>query len=154
MSEFYMIEGEESFVDSTHDVTRRIEDALKTVTTALLDKYANDINDAYVTSMPKEEQVDDDKRFAWLHKPFRTLTFSEAIDILQQHCPERMPRDNLSKADELFLVKHLDTPVFVVDWPKASKQFYMRQCRDNPNLVNTIPWHLMVFVLNMHAKQG
>lgn len=131
-----MIEAEEAFVDGTQDVTKRIEAAVKSVTTALLDKYANDIDGAYAASVPKEEQVTDDERFKWLHKPFRTLTFNEAADILQEHRPVQVARDGLSKADELFLVAHLDAPVFVVDWPRATKPFYMRRCRDNSDLVN------------------
>lgn len=136
MSEFYMIEAEESFIDNVHDVTKRIESTLKTVTTNLLDQYSNDINDAYTASTPQGEQITDDERFKWLHKPFKTLTYAEAVDLLQQHRPEVMPRKRLSKADELFLVKHLDSPVFVIDWPKEEKPFYMRQCGYNANLVN------------------
>lgn len=131
-----MIEAEESFIDNIHDINKRIESILKTVTTNLLSQYANDINEAYTTSTPKEEQISDEERFKWLHQSFKTLTLAEADEILQQHRPTQAPRERLAKADELFLVQHLDSPVFVIDWPKESKPFYMRQCRHNTNLVN------------------
>lgn len=131
-----MVEAEQSFVDSVHDITKRIECLLKTVTNNLLEKYSKDIDAAYTISIPKEEQIGNDERFKWLHKPFSTITYAEAREILENNGQEQKSLGRISKANELFLVQHLDTPVFVIDWPKESKPFYMRQCRDNPNSVN------------------
>lgn len=136
MSEFYMLEAEQCFVDSVHDITKRIECLLKQVTNNLLEKHGKDIDMAYTISIPKEEQIGNDERFKWLHKPFATITYAEAREILQNHDREQKSDGGLSKANEIFLVQHLDSPVFVIDWPKEAKPFYMRQCRDNPNLVN------------------
>lgn len=137
MSEFYMIEGEESFVDGVEDITRRIESTIKTVTKCLLDGNAKEINDVLTIDGSDQENQTIENRFNWLDKPFETITYTEASEILQKK-QNFDPKLGLSKSDELFLVKHFEKPVFVVNWPKELKPFYMRTCKDKPDLVEAI----------------
>lgn len=139
-----MIEAEESFIECINDITERIESVIKTVTNNLLDKHAKEINDAYVGNTAIENRIDDSQRFQWLQKPFQIITYSEASDIVRKHHNANFnSNDGLAKSDELFLVKHFDSPVFVINWPKSLKPFYMRTCKDDPNLViiaESITW--------------
>lgn len=138
-----MIEAEESFIESIEDVTRRIESTIKSVTKNLLDKHANEINEAYTIYAQYNERdtnkncIDETERFGWLQKPFKTITYSEAAQILQNQAnfDEKL---GLSKSDELYLVKHLQSPIFVIDWPRELKPFYMRTCKHNTKLVRAI----------------
>lgn len=126
-----MIEAEENFVDGISDVTDRIEQTIKGVTHKLLDKSSREIYEA----AGKEAKDQWDERFQWLQKPFLTITYAEAADIIEKNIGNFDTSGGLAKAHELFLVKHLQSPVFVVDWPKELKPFYMRTCKHNDNLV-------------------
>lgn len=118
-----MLEAEQSFVTDTTDITTMCEVMMKNVTTEILDKCEKDIMNA---SKIAKQPVD----FNWLQKPFLMLTYAEAIEILQRHSDDlKTPvalQGDLSKEHELFLVKKLGGPVFIVDWPVALKPFYMR----------------------------
>lgn len=116
-----MLEAEQGFVTDTTDITTLSEAMLKNVTSEILDKCEEDIVNA---SKLARQPVD----FNWLLKPFITLTYAEAIEILLHHTNElKTPvQGELSKEHELFLVRKLGSPVFVVDWPVALKPFYMR----------------------------
>lgn len=142
MSEFYMIEAEESFVESVDDVTNRIESTVKSVTKQLLNDNAKEIHNAhaaYAASLSEDgkEAKSIEDRFDWLEKPFETITFAEATEILETRYNSNT-KDGLSKSDELTLVKHFEKPVFVVNWPKDLKAFYMRTCKHDSQLVEAI----------------
>lgn len=130
-----MIEAEESFVDDIENITQRIDDLIRTVTTEMLDGHAAEIDAA-----SNKEFKSDPDHFAWLHKPFPILTYAEAIDILTKHADQfKSPvreTAGLVKDHELFLVKHIGSPLFVINWPKELKPFYMRRCKNNANLVS------------------
>lgn len=136
LAEFYMIEAEKSFVESIEDVAICIESMIKSVTRDVLDRCEADV----LNATPGRCQGD----YSWLDKPFPTLTYAEAIHIIDQHRDVFKSsvngNDGINKEKELFLVKHVGTPVFIVDWPKAMKPFYMRQSQQNPNNVRT--WFL------------
>lgn len=137
MSEFYMIETEEAFVNGIEDLTQRIESFTRNVTNDLLNRNSKEIHDAITLNAPEDEKVNIEKHFEWLQKPFMTLTYAEASEILQKHKNDFVVSEGLSKSDELFLVEHLQCPVFVINWPKSMKPFYMRTCKDDPNLVRS-----------------
>lgn len=130
-----MIEAEEAFVESINDITQRIESTIKTVTNNLLENHASELNDAYTKYLAGENQSDADKRFDWLKKPFTIITYAEAGKILQKHSHFNH-KLGLSKSDELTLVNHFKAPIFVIDWPRQLKPFYMRSCKHNAQLVS------------------
>lgn len=127
-----MLEAEQGFVTDTTDITTNCEAMLKNVTADILDKCEEDIMNA---SKIAKQSVD----FNWLQKPFITLTYAEAIEILLRHTDElKTPvQGELSKEHELFLVKKLGGPVFIVDWPVALKPFYARP-RGGCNAADTV----------------
>ncbi|XP_055300463.1 probable asparagine--tRNA ligase, mitochondrial [Sitodiplosis mosellana] len=138
MSEFYMIEAEESFVESVGDITKRIESTIKSVTKCLLDDNAKEVDEAYKATFTEEKEAQSEEdRFKWLKTPFATVTYAEAAEILQQKYKFNA-KDGLSKSDELTLVKHFQKPVFVVNWPRELKPFYMRTCKHDSKLVEAI----------------
>jgi aspartyl/asparaginyl-tRNA synthetase len=60
----------------------------------------------------------------------KTLLKSKAQSIVHEH-------KGLSREQELTLVETLNggNPIFVIDWPKIIKPFYMRECSYNESLV-------------------
>lgn len=137
MSEFYMIEAEESFIDNIGDITRRIESTIKTVTNHLLESHAKEIDELCTkySQYGEHERNNESNRFSWLEKPFETITYAEAAEILEKQQSNFDSKLGLSKSDELYLVDHLQSPVFVIDWPRELKPFYMRTCKHDANLV-------------------
>ncbi|KAG4079973.1 hypothetical protein HA402_006285 [Bradysia odoriphaga] len=134
LAEFYMIEAEKCFVDSIDELMRAIEDMMKTVTRDVLDKCEEDI----VNASPNRCRGD----YSWLDKPFPAISYAEAIDVMGRNADKIQSKVNfdngINKEQELFLVKHFGTPVFVVDWPKSLKPFYMKQNQQNPNNVDAL----------------
>lgn len=143
LAEFTMIEAEEAFVDTTEQLAARIDDMVKSVTAELLNKAEADIQRA---SAKKEVA---DNRFDWLNKEFPRLTYAEAGSILTDNADKlTKPFDvakGLNREQELFLVKHCQGPLFVIDWPKRLKPFYMRESKANPDVVETLDF-LVPFV--------
>ncbi|AUD66089.1 asparagine--tRNA ligase [Tenericutes bacterium MZ-XQ] len=125
-SEFWMIEPEMAFADLEKDM----EVAEKMV------KYI--INYVY-EHLPEEMEFFNkfvepglkEKLQNVLDKPFAKVTHKEAIDILLNANVkfENLPKhgQDINTEHEKYLTeKHFKSPVFVTDWPKDIKAFYMR----------------------------
>ena len=65
-----------------------------------------------------------------MNSKFQVTTHKEAIDILLKAKDkfEIEPKhgEDLATEHDKYLTKHFDGPVFVIDWPKGIKAFYMR----------------------------
>lgn len=138
LSEFYMLEIEESFVESIHDVIGTISDMFRSTTKEFVEKCSDDV--MRINRSNKEFSLE--KHYDWLTKDFPVLTFDEAYKIVEQNKEKLMKppnyNDGLSKEQELLLVNHCQGPCFVIDWPKEQKSFYMRQRKDNPAVVEAL----------------
>lgn len=130
-SEFWMIEPEIAFCDLEHlmDVE---EDVLKYIIKYVLDnaKVEMEFFDKFV-----EPGLLDKLNFVLDKKAVR-ITHKEAIDILLNSNTkfENKPKhgEDLAKEHEKYLTEiHFKSPVFVKDWPKDIKAFYMRLNDDN-----------------------
>ncbi len=124
-SEFWMVEPEIAFAD-IHDDMQLAEDMVKHIIRHILTKCANEIEffDRFVEKglKAKLEHV--------VGSQFKSVTHHDAINILLasgEHF-ENLPQhgEDLATEHEKFLTKHFDGPVFVTDWPKEIKAFYMR----------------------------
>lgn len=138
LSEFYMLELEEAFMETLEDLTNRIESMIKHVTKSLLDVASEDL--AAVRKLTDDSTLEES--FSWLDKPYPRITFKEAIHVLEQNRSKLKsavrPEEGINKEQELFLVSHFQCPLFVIDWPKAIKSFYMRENRTEPALVDAL----------------
>lgn len=124
LSEFYMIEAEIAFVDNVQVLTRFVEDLLKKVTGKLFGQMGEDF-----------DRCQGSEECPWLNKEFPTITYKQAVDILNNKTDNFKesfnPNEGFSKEHELFLVKQFDNiPVFVINWPKEMKPFYMKENPD------------------------
>ncbi|XP_023013966.2 asparagine--tRNA ligase, mitochondrial [Leptinotarsa decemlineata] len=133
LAEFYMLEAEVAFLEDMQKLLSVIENLLKNVTKLMLDRCENDINSC------QEEKPD----FNWLNKNFPILTYDESVNILKDNQPVfsegYKPEEGISKEHELFLVKHCgNVPVFIINWPKNIKPFYMRECQDDRTKVQAV----------------
>lgn len=124
-SEFWMIEPEIAFADLKDDM-QLAEDMLKYIIKDLFDRCPSEIEffNKFVEKGLKEklEKV--------LNSRFKRITHKEAIEILKKNENkfENKPSysEDLAKEHEKFLTNHFNGPVFITDWPKDIKAFYMR----------------------------
>lgn len=126
LSEFYMLEAEVAFLDKLEDLMGIIEKFMKNLTTTLLETCEDDIKVCH------EKAVD----LSWIRKKFVVLTYDKAVDILRNNRKKIKEEFNeergISKEHEIFLVNYCgDIPTFIINWPKAAKPFYMRDCEDD-----------------------
>lgn len=114
-----MLELEQAFVTDTRDLTQLSESLLKEIITDIYDNCEEDLRNA--SKMAKHAPD-----FSWLQKPFQTLRYAEAVQLLERNGTPTVA-GVISKEQELQLVNRLvEAPVFIVDWPRHLKPFYMR----------------------------
>lgn len=129
LSEFYMLEAEIAFITCIEDLMEEIELLVKRATERMIEKGASDLREI---DAPEPQ---------WLNKTFARLTYDDAFNVLVNHA-DRLQRpikhgEAFSKEHELFLVQHNDgVPVFVINWPKVIKPFYMKECADDASKVS------------------
>lgn len=129
LSEFYMIEAEIAFMTSLKELAAEAELLVKSVSVNVLQNGSSDLNEI---KAPEPH---------WLEKDFVYMTYDEAIQILEKHSDNFtlpvQPGENLAREHELFLVQHNDNvPVFVTEWPKNIKPFYMKECENDSSKVS------------------
>lgn len=138
LSEFYMLELEEAFIESLDDVIGTISKYFKSVTKEFLDRSLDDV--MKINRLSKNFNIEE--RFNWLDKEFKVLTYDEAFNIIGENKDKFKTAVDfnlgLSKEQEIFLTNYCQVPCFVIDWPKEQKSFYMRQKKSNLNIVEAL----------------
>jgi len=126
LAEFWMIEPEIAFADLT-DNAKLAEDLLKYVLDDLLTRRPDDMDffDLRIENGLK------DKLRGVIDSPFRTITYTDAIDVLQKakksfEYPVEWGRDMQSEHERYLTEEHFKQPLVVIDYPKDIKAFYMR----------------------------
>ena len=128
-SEFWMIEPEMAFSDlkgSMDTATKMVKYLIQEV----LDKAPEEM--AFFNQFVEKGVID--KLQNVLKKPFKTLTHEAAIEALKasgksfENTPEQ--GKDLFTEHEKALVEIMDGPVYITDWPKDIKAFYMRLNED------------------------
>ncbi len=129
-NEFWMIEPEVAFND-IFDNMDLMEDMLKFIVKTVLEKCPDEIDlfDRFV------EKNLNDKLNKLLNSTFTRITHKEVITILKnsdvkwEFTPEY--GEDIAKEHEKYITEHFNGPVFIYDWPKDIKAFYMKQNPDN-----------------------
>lgn len=131
LAEFWMIEPEIAFCDLEENM-QLAESFLKYLVRHVLEKnsedlrlFANFIDKQLITKL---QQV--------IQKPFHRLSYTDAVDLLKQsgRAFEYRPEwgADLQAEHERYLCEEIFArPVFVTDYPKTIKPFYMRVNDDN-----------------------
>lgn len=142
LSEFYMLEAEIAFVDDANNVMDVVENMLRSVAIdlqsshvgqELLEARARDQSEE-ITSVSHEALA---KRWQGLvNGPWPRIKYAEAIQHLKdataqgkatfEFSPEH--EDGLQTEHERYLAEHLGKggPIFVTDYPRSMKPFYMQ----------------------------
>lgn len=129
-SEFWMIEPEIAFCDLNMDMDI-MEEMLKYVVKYVLDNCSDEVVflDSFVEKGLKE------KLEKLVTSEFTRITHKECIDILQKADVkwefEPIQGEDIAKEHEKYITEYFEGPVFIKDWPKDIKAFYMKLNPDN-----------------------
>jgi asparaginyl-tRNA synthetase len=124
LTEFWMCEPEVAFNDS-NDNMRLQEDMLSYVVARALERCGAEL----------KELERDTKVLESVVAPFPRLNYSDAVVRLQERGSAIKWGDDLGAEDESLLVEDYDRPVFIINYPKEAKAFYMKENPDDPRTV-------------------
>ncbi len=128
-NEFWMIEPEMAFTDLEGDM-EVMEDMLKNVVKYVLENCKDEM--AFLDNFVEKGLLA--KLNKLITSKFVRITHKECIDILKK-APvkfefEPKQGEDIAKEHEKYITEYFDGPVFITDWPKNIKAFYMKQNED------------------------
>ena len=128
-NEFWMIEPEIAFCDLEGDM-EIMEEMLKYVVSYVLEHYKDEMK--FLDKFVEKGLLD--KLTKLVKSKFTRVTHKEVIDILQKADVswefEPKQGEDIAKEHEKYITEYFDGPVFITDWPKDIKAFYMKQNPD------------------------
>jgi asparaginyl-tRNA synthetase len=124
LTEFWMIEPEVAWNDSNDNMNLQ-EEFVSYLVRRALDKRS-----AELTELER-----DLSKLEAIKAPFPRLEYSDAIELLHRKGSTTTWGEDLGAEDESLIVAEYDRPVFVMNYPKEAKAFYMKE---NPNDPRTV----------------
>ena len=129
MSEFWMIEPEIAFCD-INGLMDIEEDMLKYIVNYCLTNGKDEME--FLDKFVEKGLVQ--KLTKLVNSKFIRISHKEVIDILKESkCKwefEPSYEEDLAKEHEKYITEYFDGPVFITDWPKDIKAYYMKQNAD------------------------
>jgi asparaginyl-tRNA synthetase len=124
LSEFWMIEPEVAWNDSDANM-------------ALQEEFVSYVVQRCVERRHAElaELERDVTKLAPIVPPFPRLDYSDAVTVLQGKGSSIRWGEDLGAEDEALIVEDYDKPVFVMNYPKEAKAFYMKENPADPRTV-------------------
>lgn len=129
-SEFWMIEPEMAFAD-INDNMQVAEDMIKNIFSYILENAPEEME--FFEKFIEPGVIS--KIGAIVNSEFRRITYTEAIEILEKSgvkfdFPVKWGIDLQTEHERYLTEKHFNAPVFVIDYPKEIKAFYMKLNKD------------------------
>ena len=129
-AEFWMIEPEIAFADLADDMQLQ-EDMVKYIISAVLEECPEELN--FLNSFVDKGLIE--RLTAVRDADFARVSYTEAIEILKNsgvefEYPAFWGCDMQTEHERYLTEKHFGKPVFVTDYPKEIKAFYMRANED------------------------
>lgn len=133
LTEFTHIEAEYGFIDF-NELMNRIEDLVYDVTNRLVQGITGEI-------IKKRNP-----QFKALQKPFKRITYLEAIEYCNEHKILKDPEnpddlfkygDDIPELAERTMVDMIGVPTFMIRFPAEMKAFYMKKCADDTRLTES-----------------
>ena len=124
LTEFWMVEAEVAFADS--DANMRLqEDFISYVVARVLERRAAELAELERDTAPLER----------ITGPFPRISYTDAVAKLNQLGSDISWGSDLGGDDETLLAKEYDRPLFVYNYPKEVKAFYMKENPADPRTV-------------------
>lgn len=117
LTEFWMVEPEMAWMHQ--------EESL-----ALQERYIAFLVQAVIDNCQRELETigrDVETLKKYTHLPYPRISYDDAIKLLQENDFDVEWGVDFGSPEETFLANHFDKPVFVLNYPKAIKAFYMKR---------------------------
>ena len=124
LTEFWMVEPEVAFNDS-NDNMRLQEEFVSYLVSRALERRAEEL----------KELERDTALLELVKPPFHRISYTDAVARLNSLGSDIQWGNDLGGDDETLLTRQYDRPVFVYNYPKGVKAFYMKENPDDPRTV-------------------
>ena len=124
LTEFWMLEPEVAWNDSD-DNMRLQEDLVSYLVERALERCRDDLQTLERDTTPLQNVT----------PPFPRVDYTDGVRILQEKGNDIQWGQDLGAPDETALAEQHDRPVFVVNYPKEAKAFYMKENPADPRTV-------------------
>ena len=124
LTEFWMVEPEVAFNDSDANMQLQEEFVSYVVGRAITERKA-ELDELERDTTPLERVTG----------PFPRISYTDAVSKLNQLGSDITWGKDLGGDDETLLAKEFDRPVFVYNYPREVKAFYMKENPDDPRTV-------------------
>ncbi len=124
LTEFWMLEAEVAYADNADNMVLQ-EQMVSRVAADVLANCAEELKTLERDTAPLQKVV----------PPFIRMDYGDAVKTLQGKGSAIQWGDDLGGEDETILTRLFDKPIFVVNYPKKAKAFYMKE---NPANTETV----------------
>lgn len=124
LTEFWMIEPEMAWYDQDDNMDLQ-EDFVRYLVGRVLDRRQGEL----------KVLERDTSKLDCVSQPFVRLDYGEAVKLAQSKGSDIQWGDDLGAPDEAVIVDEYQRPVFVVNYPKEAKAFYMKENPADPRTV-------------------
>ena len=124
LTEFWMVEPEVAFNDSNANM-RLQEEFVAYIVGRALERRKEELKELERDTAPLDR----------VQAPFPRISYSDAVVKLNELGSDMKWGDDLGGDDETLLAKEFDRPVFVYNYPREVKAFYMKENPEDPRTV-------------------
>jgi len=124
LTEFWMVEPEMAWTDSEESMALQ-EAMVCAVVDRVLDRCVEELETL-------ERDLD---RLEAVRAPFDRTSYTEAVEYLQRQGSTIQWGEDLGGEDETLLTGDRERPLFVYDYPREAKAFYMKENPEDPRTV-------------------
>jgi asparaginyl-tRNA synthetase len=124
LTEFWMVEPEVAFADSDDNMR-------------LQEEFVSYLVERALERCQEELKIleRDTAKLEHIRPPFPRISYTEAVERLNQKGSDVQWGSDLGAPDEVSLMEDYDLPLFVYNYPKSAKAFYMKENPDDPRTV-------------------
>lgn len=136
LSEFTMLEIEESFVDSVDQLMDRTERIVRFAAEQAMETSKDSID--YLHSLIKDKKYKGLEKLTH-NKKYLRLTYDEAVGLLNEksNVPKLKHGNDLSRYHEKWLLDYFELyPIFITNYPSSLKPFYMKRDESGERALN------------------
>jgi len=125
LTEFWMVDVEEAFYDNEENMDLQ-EDFVREIVKRTIEMRK-----------PELELLERDTEhlLSLVDGQFVRISYDEAVKLLEENGSSTRWGDDISGADETIISEHFDKPVFIYDYPRRIKAFYMKEHPERDDLV-------------------
>jgi len=124
LAEYWHLEAEEAFYNNQDNM--KLQEELVSYACQKLAKNHADLLEFFKVKP---------ERLAKVSPPFKRMNYDDAIDFLVKKGVKKKWGDDFGAEDEEVLTVGLEKPMFIYNYPKRGRAFYMRVNPDNPRTV-------------------